>query len=128
MEIFEAYDLTKTVWSAASLTGHDPKTVKRYVEARDSGRNPFERGSRPKAIDGYLEKIEEWVEQSKAKIRADLVHDKLAKMGFGGSARSPRRAVNAAKTAWRAGKRRTYRPWACWLNYRKGPLLSPARS
>ncbi|MFD4118214.1 hypothetical protein ACFWSJ_32820 [Streptomyces niveus] len=34
MEILEAYDLTGTVWSAAALTGHDPKTVKRYVEAR----------------------------------------------------------------------------------------------
>lgn len=37
MEIFEAYDLTETVWSAAALTGHDPKTVKRYVEARAGG-------------------------------------------------------------------------------------------
>jgi hypothetical protein len=39
MEIFEAYHLTETVWSAAALSGHDPKTVKRYVQARDSGRN-----------------------------------------------------------------------------------------
>lgn len=39
MEILEAYDLTGTVWSAATLAGHDPKTVKRYVEARASGRN-----------------------------------------------------------------------------------------
>jgi hypothetical protein len=43
MEILEAYDLTKTFWSAAELTGHDPKTIKRYVEARDSGCNPYER-------------------------------------------------------------------------------------
>lgn len=57
MEIFEAYDLTGTVWSAAALTGHDPKTVKRYVEARASGRNPFEREPRPKMIDAFLEKI-----------------------------------------------------------------------
>ncbi|MFJ1709899.1 hypothetical protein [Kitasatospora sp. NPDC088346] len=121
MEIFEAYDLTETVWSAATLTGHDPKTVKRYVEARASGRNPYEREPRPKMIDAFLEKIEEWIEQSKATIRADVVHDKLVKMGYPGSARSTRRAVNAAKTAWKAGKRRTYRPWipepGRWLQF-----------
>lgn len=44
----ELADLTETVWSAAVLTGHDPKTVKRYVEARASGRNPFAREPRPK--------------------------------------------------------------------------------
>ena len=54
MEILEAYDLTKTVWSAAELTGHDPKTVKRYVQARDSGRNPYDHAPRPKAIDAFL--------------------------------------------------------------------------
>src|SRR5690349_14618460 len=106
MEIFEAYDLTETVWSAAVLSGHDPKTVKRYVQARDSGRNPFEREPRPKMIDSYLEKIEEWVEQSKATIRADVAHDRLTSMGYPGSPRSTRRAVNAAKTTWKSGRRR----------------------
>ncbi|MEU6956228.1 hypothetical protein [Streptomyces sp. NPDC045714] len=52
MEILEAYDLTGTVWSAAALTGHDPKTVKRYVEARNGGRNPYEREPRPKSLAG----------------------------------------------------------------------------
>ncbi len=38
MEILEAYDLTETVWSAATLTGHDPKTVKRsYVVGGSDG-------------------------------------------------------------------------------------------
>lgn len=52
MEILEAYDLTGTVWSAAALTGHDPKTVKRYVETRNGVRNPYGREPRPKMIDG----------------------------------------------------------------------------
>ena len=30
MEIFEAFDLTGTAWSAAQLTGCDAKTVTRY--------------------------------------------------------------------------------------------------
>jgi transposase len=134
MEIFEAYDLTKTFWSAAALTGHDPKTVKRYVEARDSGCNPYEHAPRPKAVDAYLEKIEDWVDKSKAKIRADVVHERLAKMGYRGSPRSTRRAVGAAKGAWRAGKRRTYRPWVpepgMWLQFDwgEGPRIGGRRT
>ncbi|MEU3787435.1 IS21 family transposase [Streptomyces sp900129855] len=134
MEILEAYDLTGTVWSAAALAGHDPKTVKRYVEARNGGRNPYEREPRPKMIDAFLEKVEEWVEQSKATIRADVVHEKLVKMGYRGSARSTRRAVNAAKTAWKAGKRRTYRPRipepGRWLQFDwgEGPRIGGRRT
>ncbi|MFE4696883.1 hypothetical protein ACFRIC_07305 [Streptomyces sp. NPDC056738] len=109
MEILEAYDLTGTVWSAATLTGRDPKKVKRYVEARNGGRNPYEREPRPTTIDTFLEKVEEWVEQSKATIRADVVHDELVKMGYRGSERSTRRAVSMARTVWKAGKRRRYR-------------------
>ncbi|MFC4011290.1 IS21 family transposase [Nonomuraea purpurea] len=134
MKIFEAYDLTKTMWSAAQLSGTDPKTVKRYVELRDLGLNPFERAARPKLIDPFLEKIEEWVEASKAKIRADVAHDKLTAMGYRGSPRSTRRAVNAAKTAWKAGRRRTYRPWipepGMWLqvDWGEGPRIAGRRT
>lgn len=134
MEILEAYDLTKTFWSAAELTGHDPKTVKRYVQARDSGCNPYEHAPRPKAIDAFLEKVEEWVDASKAKVRADVVHSRLATMGYLGSPRSTRRAVGAAKTAWRAGQRRTYRPWipepGMWLQFDwgEGPRIKGRRT
>ena len=37
MEIFEAFDLTGTAWSAAQLTGYDAKTVARYVAIREAG-------------------------------------------------------------------------------------------
>ena len=69
MEILRAYDLTQTVWSAAQLAGCGPKTVKRYVEARDAGRSPYQRESRPRAIDPFLDKIEQWVDDSHCKIR-----------------------------------------------------------
>jgi hypothetical protein len=36
MEIFEAFDLTGTAWSAAQLTGCDAKTVARYVAVREA--------------------------------------------------------------------------------------------
>jgi hypothetical protein len=127
VEILRAYDLTQTVWSAAQLAGVDPKTVERYVAMRDAGRNPFERDRRPKAIDPFLDKLEEWVDDSLGKIRADVAHRKLVAMGFTGNERSTRRAVAEAKAAWKSGRRRTYRPWVpepgLWLQFDwgKGP-------
>jgi len=127
VEILRAYDLTQTVWSAAQLAGVDPKTVERYVALRDAGRNPFERERRPRAIDPFLDKLEEWVDDSLGKIRADVAHRKLVAMGFTGNERSTRRAVAEAKAAWRSGRRRTYRPWVpepgLWLqmDWGKGP-------
>jgi transposase len=111
MEIFEAYDLTGTAWSAAQLSGCDAKTVARYVQIRDAGGNPLEKDARPKMIDAYLEKIEEWVDRSKGKIRGDVVHRKITAMGYRGSERSTRRTVADVKDAWHAGRRRRYRPW-----------------
>src|SRR5512139_3069496 len=124
MEILEAYDLTRCAFSAGQLAGCDPKTVKRYVALREAGGgDPFARAAapRPKLIDGFLPKVEELVENSKGKIRADKVHERLAVMGFAGTERTTRRAVRAAKDAYRAGKRRTYRPWVAepglWLQF-----------
>ncbi len=99
VEILEPFDLTRSAWSAAQLTGCDPKTVQRYVELRDGGHNPYERVRRPGLIDPFLEKVEEWVEASQAKIRADVAHRKLVAMGFTGTQRSTRRAVAEAKSA-----------------------------
>lgn len=109
MEILEAFDLTETYQSAAQLTGADPKTVKHWVERRAQGRLDPE--PRPKIVDPYLAKIEEWVENSKAKIRGDVAYRKLVAMGYTGSERTTRRAVQVAKDAYKAGNRRVYRPW-----------------
>jgi hypothetical protein len=51
MEIFEAFDLTGTAWSAAQLTGYDAKTVARYVAVREAGGDPLARAARPRLID-----------------------------------------------------------------------------
>jgi len=111
MEILEAFDLTESYRSAAELTGADHKTVKRYVELRAAGRSRLEPERRPSVIDPHLQKIEEWVERSKAKIRADFVHRKLVACGYQGSERTTRRAVHLAKRAYENGHRRVYRPW-----------------
>jgi len=113
MEILEAYDLTQCAHSAAQLVGCDEKTVARYVALRDAGRDPAERERRARSIDPFLGKIEELVEASQGRIRADVVHDKLTAMGFDGTDRTTRRAVAELKATYRAGHRRKYRPWVC---------------
>ncbi len=129
MEILEAYDLTRCPHSAADLAGCDPKTVARYVRARDTGADPRAPVRRPMQIDPYRAKIEELVERSGGRIRADIVHARLSALGYPGSERTTRRAVRAAKAAYRAGRRRTYRPWVTepgmWLGFDwgAGPMI-----
>jgi len=77
MEILEAFDLTRCPHSAAELAGCDPKTVARYVTARDDGADPNERVARPMLVDRYRAKIEELVERSGGRVRADIVHERL---------------------------------------------------
>ena len=72
-------------------------------------------------VDPYLEKLEEWVERSRGKVRADAAHEKLIALGYTGSERTTRRAVAEVKGAYRAGRRRVHRPWVpepgMWLQY-----------
>lgn len=121
MEILEAFDATGSAHSAAGLAGVDAKTVRRYVAARDAGAPVMGPGRRPRMLDGFLPKIEEWVDRSSGKVRADVVHERLVAQGFTGTERTTRRAVARAKAAWRAGHRRTYRPWitepGLWLQF-----------
>jgi hypothetical protein len=122
MEIFSSYDLTHCAWSAAQLAGCDAKTVQRYVGLRDMGLDPLTRRlRRAQLIDPHLEKVEELVERSHAKIRGDAVHRRLRALGYAGSERTTRRAVARAKAAYRSGHRRSYRPWlpepGAWLQF-----------
>ncbi len=138
MEILEAYDLTGSFRMAAELSGCDHHTVSRYVALREKGlggRGPRDgQAGRRKVIEGYLPKIEELVERSEGKVRADVVHIKLVSMGFGGSERTTRRAAAAAKGAFEAGRRRVYRPWitepGMWMQwgFGEGPKAGGRRT
>jgi hypothetical protein len=134
MEILEAFDLTGCAHSAAQLAGSDRKTVARYVALREAGADPAARERRSRSIDGFLAKVEELVDRSSGRIRADVVHRKLTAMGYGGSERTTRRAVAEAKASWRAGHRRTYRPWipepGMWLqwDWGEGPRIAGRRT
>ena len=129
MEILEAFDATGCANSAAPLAGVDPKTVRRYVAKREAGEPVDERVERPKLIDPFLPKIEELVETSEGVVRADVVHERLVVMGFGGDERTTRRAVASVKAAYADGHRRRYRPWitepGLWLQFDwgAGPIV-----
>jgi len=53
-------------------------------------------------VDAFAVKIDEWVDRSRGRIRADVAHQRLVAMGYRGSERATRRAVAEAKRCWRA--------------------------
>jgi hypothetical protein len=131
MEILEAFDLTGTLRGAAELAGCDHKTVAHWVRARDEagGGLPVSLRPRPR-VDPFAEKIDEWVDRSRGRIRADAAHQRLLAMGYQGSERTTRRAVAQAKRRWRAEHGRRTRPWVTepglWMqwDYGDGPQIS----
>jgi hypothetical protein len=133
MNILEAYDLTGSLRDAAELAGCSHHTVARYVAGRERGQAvPGSPARRPGVIDEFLPKLEEMVERSKGKIRADVAHDRIAAMGYAGSERTTRRAVAGLKRAYGAGRRRVHRPWlpepGMWAQYDfgDGPRIGQA--
>lgn len=121
MNILEAFDLTGSYRAAGELAGCDHKTVKHYVDRRDAGLPPDVGMDRDRLIDAYVDKLDEWMERSNGKLRADRAHDKLVALGYAGSERTTRRAVAEARQRWRAGQRRVFKPWipepGMWLQF-----------
>ena len=82
MEILEAFDLTGTLRGAAQLVGCDHKTVAHWVRARDEAGGGLPVSVRPRPrVDAFAVKIEEWVDRSRGRIRADVAHQRLVAMG-----------------------------------------------
>jgi transposase len=134
MEILEAFDLTQSYRDAGELAGCDHKTVAHWVARRDAGELTATAEPRDRLIAPYLAKLEEWMDQSSGKVRADVAHDKLVVMGYTGSERTTRRAVAEARTAWEGGRRRVHRPWvpepAVWFqwDYGDGPVVGGVKA
>jgi hypothetical protein len=81
------------------------------MRAREEGLLvPGASAPRTGVIDEFLPKLEELVERSKGRVRADVAHEKITAMGFAGSEGTTRRAVARLKKAWHAGRRRGFRP------------------
>jgi transposase len=136
MQILEAFDLTGSLRAAGELAGCSHHTVAEWVARRDAGLlpTPTEPLRRERIIDPWMAKIEEWVERSKGKVRADVAFRNLRRLGFTGSERTVRRAVAEAKQAYRSGGRRIYRPWipesgmwAQW-DWGEGPRIGGRRT
>ena len=106
MEILEAFDLTGTLRGAAQLVGCDHKTVAHWVRARDEAGGGLPVSVRPRPrVDAFAVKIEEWVDRSRGKIRADVAHQRLVAMGYMGSERTTqpggrRGEATLARRAW----------------------------
>lgn len=130
MQILEAYDLTGSLRGAAALVGCDHKTVARLVAAREAaGGGLAARARRRPLVDPFAEKIDELVDRSHARIRADKTHEVLVAMGYEGSYRTTRRAVREAKRRWRQRHGRRTRPWipqpGLWMqwDWGEGPVV-----
>lgn len=123
----------KSAWPESSLLC-SRHIVKAYVERRAAGGLNDKLAARAQLIDEYLPKVEEWVERSGGKVRADVAHEKLLALGYAGSERTTRRAVAKVKSAYRAGRVRVHRPWVTepgmWLqyDYGDGPVIDGAKT
>jgi hypothetical protein len=135
MEILEAYDLTGSLRGAAKLAGCDHKTVAHWVRQRElaAGLVPLTERARPAMAATFIAKIDELVERSGGKIRADVAHDKLVAIGYEGSERTTRRWVAEAKRRYRREHGRRTRPWipepGLWMqfDYGDGPVIGDRR-
>jgi transposase len=130
MEILEAYDLTGSFRQAAALAGCDHKTVAYWVRLRDeAGGMPVVERKRPAMEAEFQAKVDELVDRSHGKIRADVAHGKLVSLGYEGSARTTRRWVADAKRRWRQRNGRRTRPWipepGLWMqwDFGEGPVV-----
>ena len=132
-EIFKAFDLTGTAWSAAQLAGCDAKKVARYVAVRDAGGAPLAQAARPRLIDRFMPKVEELVDRSKGRSGPTSRTGRSPRWATRGSERSTRRAVAEVKQAGRVGRRRRYWPWTpepgMWLqwDWGDGPQIGSRR-
>jgi transposase len=129
MEILEAYDLAGTLRGAAQLAGCDHKTVAHWVAQRDQGLVPKLERKRPAMQTDFMRKVDELVDRSSGRIRADVAHGKLVALGYLGSSRTTRRWVATSKRRWRREHGRVTRPWTpepgLWaqFDYGDGPMV-----
>jgi transposase len=130
MEILEAFDLAGSLRGAAALAGCDHKTVAYWVRMRDEARGiPTVERKRPAMEAVFAAKIDELVDRSNARIRADVAHDRLVTLGYQGSPRTTRRWVAESKRRWRRRHGRRTRPWipepGLWMqwDYGDGPVV-----
>ena len=114
VELIALYEELGSYRAVGALMGCDHKTVKRYVEAAGKAGQLAPVLTRSRVTDDFADLIIERVEQSGGRVTARRLMRIARAAGYEGSERSLRRAVAAAKDAWRAKQAlegRVYRPW-----------------
>ena len=103
MEILEGFDLTASLRDASELPGaHRTRWRIGWPSVmRDVGAGPGD--ALPECDRRVPAQARRARRAVRGKIRADVAHDKIVAMGFGGSERTTRRAVAQIKKAWRSG-------------------------
>jgi transposase len=113
MDVIAAYESVGTYRGAAELCGTTHKTVKRIVEAHQSGA-PVERMGRGHNYDPVAELVAARIVKTQGRISAKRLLPVARAAGYVGSPRNFRRLVAEAKQAWRRDHHRGRRPgvWA----------------
>lgn len=99
--------------AAAQACGVDPKTVKRAVERAEAGQTGQPRTPVVRAhnYDTVTDLVAAKMKSSQGRITAKRLLPIARAGGYGGSARNFRRAVAAARAAYRRDHGRLFRPW-----------------
>lgn len=134
MEILAAFDLTQSYRGAAEICGVSHNTVHSYVKAREAGAQAPIARRRGRITDPYLPTMMSLVEQSKGKMRGDVLHGKLVDKGYTGSIRTTRYILAGLKSEYRAQNALVHRPWTVepgkWLqwDYGDGPVVDGVKT
>ena len=117
MDVIAAYECVGTYRGAAELCGTTHKTVKRIVDAHESG-EPAEREGRGHNYDEVADLVAQRVAKTQGKISAKRLLPTVRAAGYQGSPRNFRRLVAEAKQEWRRDHHRGRRP-GVWLPGRR---------
>lgn len=112
MDVIAAYRELGSFRAAAAVTGTTHKTVKRIVEAAESG--PPEPKARGHNYQDIAEMVRARIARSNGRITAKRLLPEVVAAGYSGSARNFRRLVAEEKERFRQGNHRGRRPgvWA----------------
>jgi len=110
VELIALYEELGSYRAVGALMGCDHKTVKRYVEAAGKAGQLAPVLTRSRVTDDFAGLIAERVEQTGGRVTARRLMRIARAAGYEGSERSLRRAVAAAKDAWRSKQALPVRP------------------
>lgn len=113
MDVISAYRDVGSYRGAAAICGTTHKTVRRIIEAHESGNALVEKAQRVRNYDEVTDLVAGRVKATWGRISAKRLLPEARAAGYAGSARNFRRLVADAKVQWRRANPRGRRP-AVW--------------